>query len=91
MVYLQASVSFRAGWGLLQVRSGRLGTTLAIDCRTHDSACIPRSFATREETCDADVLQGLAVAKDADRTAGACLDADNGGLLSQEAVLLLSP
>ena len=52
---------------LFQILSTHLCTSFSVYTSRYDSACITSTFATWEESLDADMLQGFAVTDDADR------------------------
>ena len=52
---------------LFQILSTHLCTSFSVYASRYDSACITSTFATWEESLDADMLQGFAVTDDADR------------------------
>lgn len=52
---------------LFQILSTHLCTSFSVYTSRYDSACITSTFATWEESLDANMLQGFAVTDDADR------------------------
>ena len=67
------------------VLSRRFGTPFAVNSRRNNAAGIAGTLTAGEETAQADVLQGIALAYDADRRRRACLYGYHHGIVGQEA------
>ena len=61
-------------------------TAFTIDGGGDDATGIACPFAAGEESLQADVLEGVSVAQDADRGGGACLHAYQHGIVGEEAL-----
>ena len=75
---------------LLHILRTHFGTALSVHACGNDATSIAGSLTTREETLDADMLQGFTVANDADWGRGASLRRYQYRLIGQETMRILA-